>query len=490
MTCADSGCAWGDRCDGETNCRDDSDEENCNECKSGSFLCIKDERCIPDSYKCDSWPDCSDASDDVGCGDCDDDQFRCGNSHCVNVDKLCDGENDCGDFSDERCNTSAGIPMPVDQPILMWQDPDQYVGHPDILPIAPSVDHMQLPSMPWEDDSGSPSPLAISSKRVSNTEYNKQLMRQRLYSISTRRHDNKQFVRKYVHSRTGHDYRQHVGEPVHSQTGHDYRQHVGETLHSRSGHEHRERVEEPVHSRTGHVYREREGEPVHSLTGHDYRQRVGEQVHSRTGHDYRQRVGEPVHSLTGHDHRERVGEHGHSLTGHDYRRLVGEPVHSRTEFNNRQKSSSLHEDRRQTKVQDNTLSKRMSRLNAYRRLQMAKSIARSLVEKRNRFAAQMQRQESIRHVLAGQKIKHTLAGQKIKHTLAEQKIKHTSQVEEVVRQLKELTASRNSNEHEKVHSRGEKVINDIRRHMSTNGQINEHFTTRQLYDAMQYLRQN
>lgn len=30
MTCADSGCAWGDRCDGETNCRDDSDEENCN----------------------------------------------------------------------------------------------------------------------------------------------------------------------------------------------------------------------------------------------------------------------------------------------------------------------------------------------------------------------------------------------------------------------------------------------------------------------------
>lgn len=30
MTCGDSGCAWGDRCDGETNCRDDSDEENCN----------------------------------------------------------------------------------------------------------------------------------------------------------------------------------------------------------------------------------------------------------------------------------------------------------------------------------------------------------------------------------------------------------------------------------------------------------------------------
>lgn len=83
-------------------------------------------------------------------GDCDDDQFRCGNSHCVNVDKLCDGENDCGDFSDERCNTSAVIPMPVDQPILVWQDTDQYVGHPDILPIAPSVDHMQLPSMSRE----------------------------------------------------------------------------------------------------------------------------------------------------------------------------------------------------------------------------------------------------------------------------------------------------------------------------------------------------
>ncbi|CAC5372033.1 LRP1B [Mytilus coruscus] len=362
ITCADSRCAWGDRCDGNENCRDKSDEENCNECKSGSFLCIKDGKCIPGSYKCDSWPDCSDASDDVGCGDCDDDRFRCGNSHCVDVDKLCDGQDDCGDFSDERCNTSSVIPIPSGLPGL--PDTEQLVGPPLIFPIAPSVDHIQLPGMPSEDGSGPPIPWEISSKRVSNIGYNKQLLRQRLYSSSKGRH-------------------------------------------------------------------------------------VGENVHSRTGHDYRQRVGEPVYSRTG--------------------------------YNYRQKSSSLHEDRRRTKVHDNRLSKGMSRLNAYRRIQMAKSIARSLVEKRNRFAAQMEREESIRHALAGQKIKHTLAGQKIKHT---------AQVEEVVRQLKELTALRDSNENEKVQSRGEININGIRRHMLTHGQIKEHFTARQLYDAMKYLRQN
>ncbi|RXG68702.1 hypothetical protein Avbf_02502 [Armadillidium vulgare] len=37
----------------------------------------------------------------LGTDECGDTHFRCGNSICVELEKLCDGHDDCGDFTDE-----------------------------------------------------------------------------------------------------------------------------------------------------------------------------------------------------------------------------------------------------------------------------------------------------------------------------------------------------------------------------------------------------
>ena len=47
--------------------------------------------------------DCDDASDEIGCElpQCKEDHFRCNNSHCLEKKLQCDGNDDCGDNSDE-----------------------------------------------------------------------------------------------------------------------------------------------------------------------------------------------------------------------------------------------------------------------------------------------------------------------------------------------------------------------------------------------------
>ena len=91
-------------------------------CGRGRFTCNNDD-CIDDTQRCDHVNNCPDGDDELGCGklepklelndvyslyDCISDYAcrsphmkQCRDGHCVAVYFFCDGENDCGDWSDE-----------------------------------------------------------------------------------------------------------------------------------------------------------------------------------------------------------------------------------------------------------------------------------------------------------------------------------------------------------------------------------------------------
>uniref|UniRef100_A0ACB8ESL4 Uncharacterized protein n=1 Tax=Sphaerodactylus townsendi TaxID=933632 RepID=A0ACB8ESL4_9SAUR len=93
-------------CDGENDCVDGSDEENCSQfCSNqGMFECESGNKCIEERYRCDGFPHCPDGSDESSCwvatAEC---ALRCDNdSHCVPESWLCDGSPDCLDQKDEQ----------------------------------------------------------------------------------------------------------------------------------------------------------------------------------------------------------------------------------------------------------------------------------------------------------------------------------------------------------------------------------------------------
>merc|ERR1711879_750500 len=90
-------------CDGDNDCKENTDEENCTgTCSAGQYRCMDGSRCIDSRWKCDGEADCLDNSDELNCV-CDPaKEWKCANGVCIDVSWRCDEDNDCGDASDEQ----------------------------------------------------------------------------------------------------------------------------------------------------------------------------------------------------------------------------------------------------------------------------------------------------------------------------------------------------------------------------------------------------
>uniref|UniRef100_A0A8C7ZGK0 LDL receptor related protein 8 n=1 Tax=Oryzias sinensis TaxID=183150 RepID=A0A8C7ZGK0_9TELE len=83
-------------------------------CPSGEFMCAN-RKCLAAVYVCDGDDDCGDGSDELKCGSpltCGPNHLRCNTSECVPLMWSCDGDPDCSDGSDEGPDRCGGDGAP------------------------------------------------------------------------------------------------------------------------------------------------------------------------------------------------------------------------------------------------------------------------------------------------------------------------------------------------------------------------------------------
>ncbi|XP_055018140.1 low-density lipoprotein receptor-related protein 4 isoform X1 [Boleophthalmus pectinirostris] len=117
-------------CDGVPQCQDRSDELDCSGLVEGcAHQCDARSRCVPSSFLCDGERDCKDGTDELNCvGEaCSHDEFRCSSGQCVAASMRCDGHPDCIDQSDEDlcakppvCTTKQRCPQSRECLVQEW----------------------------------------------------------------------------------------------------------------------------------------------------------------------------------------------------------------------------------------------------------------------------------------------------------------------------------------------------------------------------------